>query len=94
MNDVKHKTGPTVRAQEGTRPNEQPKPSYESMDSVRKDGYTVVLVSDAGMESDAFWHRTRSFDARTGKWPETGWWKVPMTGQKLGFDPVGWRKHD
>lgn len=94
MDDPKHKGGPKARLPEDAKPEPTAAPQvFQPIETVKKDGYTVVLKFENGTSCEAKWHKTRRFvpSPTGGTWQETGWWKIPITGEKLTHEPVGWR---
>jgi len=95
MNEPKHATGPKVKLQDDVAskpPPEPTQPKYEPMETARKDGLQLVVTNGKGAEVEARWHRTRRYDVRKSMWVEDGFWKMVMTGERLPFEPTGWRK--
>lgn len=80
------------KAAEPQLPETPAKPVYQSMDTVPKDGLMVILASNNNTEAAARWHATRSYNTKTTTWETAGWWKMPLDGQKLPFEPTGWRR--
>ena len=65
-------------------------PEYESA-TFPYDGAPVLTVSEEGQVVETIWRQTRAFSG--GVWKFTGFWaKRNHGGQKLGFEPVAYRK--
>ena len=60
------------------------------IDTAPRDG-AIIKVSSGAMEQNACWRITRVRNAEKRCWDVTGWWIDPITRQKLGFEPEGWR---
>ena len=63
--------------------------------SIKKQEGTVILKREGGnnvlKEVEATWRTTRRFDAEKRKWVPSGFWAVPYTRLRVGFEPVAWR---
>ena len=55
------------------------------------DGAPILTVSEEGQIVETVWRTTRAFSG--GVWKFTGFWsRRNCGGQKLGFEPVAYRK--
>lgn len=79
------KTETKLKAEEKPRA-----PDYRDMDSVPKDGRHIYLTADGQNETEALWHKTRKFVPGKG-WLPDEWWKASLTGEKITWEPLGWR---
>ena len=81
---------------EGAVWNEPPQPEWLELPEYKfetfpYDGAPIETISEEGQIVETIWRQTRAFSG--GVWKFTGFWaKRNHGGQKLGFEPVAYRK--
>lgn len=65
------------------------------MDDAPQDG-TMIEVKEDPDQSDITavmvrWYRTSVRDRALRKWVPAAWWRIAVTGERLGFEPFCWR---